>query len=110
MKYNAPQNPRRARKTTTRKFHLLTVGLLSVALLFIAASSAFMAPPLPGAIYTSNASCQGVNLNIYGDKADVYLNGGPAHPNGSGLPDGAYYVQVTETGGSLPRTSVGSGN
>lgn len=49
-----------------------------------------------GAIFTTDSTCTGVNLNIYGSKNDVYLNGGPTHLGAAGLPDGGYYVQVTE--------------
>ena len=56
-------------------------------------------PPLPGAIFTTDSTCTGVNLNIYNDKADVYLDGGPAHPGAAGLPDGSYCVQVTDPSG-----------
>ncbi|HKO96215.1 MAG TPA: hypothetical protein VJU86_04445 [Pyrinomonadaceae bacterium] len=103
------QNPRshKSRRFTSR----VTVMLLAAsALLTLAVTSAFMAPPLPGAIFTSDSACIGTNINIYGNKADVYLDGGPAHPNAAGLPDGSYYVQVTEPGGTLLGTSVGSGN
>ena len=33
-----------------------------------------------GAVFTTDSTCTGVNLNIYGSKDDVYLDGGPAHP------------------------------
>jgi len=58
------------------------------------------APPLPGAIFTTDSTCSGVDLNIYGAKADVFLNGGPAHPGAASLPDGSYYVQVTDPSGA----------
>ena len=68
-------------------------------------------PPLPGAIFTTDSTCSGVDLNIYANKGDVYLNGGPAHPGGQHLPDGSYYVRVTDPSGSLLLgTSIGSGN
>jgi hypothetical protein len=51
-----------------------------------------------------------VNQNIYTDRGDVYLNGGPAHPGAAGLPDGSYYVKVTEPDGTLLGTSVLSVN
>jgi len=76
----------------------------------IVALPAFAAAPLPGAIFTTDSTCTEVNLNIYGDKGDVYLDGGPSHPGAAGLPDGSYYVQVTEPDGDLLGTSVGSGN
>ena len=31
---------------------------------------------LTGAIYTTNVACNGVDLNIYGAKDEVYVNGG----------------------------------
>jgi hypothetical protein len=55
--------------------------------------------PLPGAIFTTDSTCTGVNVNIYDNKSDVYLDGGPAHPGAAGLPDGSYCVQVTDPSG-----------
>src|SRR5438874_11311977 len=66
------------------------------------------AAPLPGAIWTTDPTCSGVDLNIYSDKHDVYLNGGPAH--GTHLPAGDYYVQVTDPSGAcVLGTSVPTG-
>jgi hypothetical protein len=59
------------------------------------------AAPLPGAIFTTDTGCGGVDLNIYSDKAAVFLDGGPAHPGAASLPDGAYYVQVTDPSGAV---------
>ena len=56
-------------------------------------------PLLTGAIFTTDSTCTGVDLNIYGSKDDVYIDGGPAHPGGAGLPDGSYCVQVTDPSG-----------
>jgi hypothetical protein len=57
-----------------------------------------------GAIFTTTNGGTTVNGNIYEDKADVYLNGGP-QPNApctaAGLPDGEYYFQVTDPSGSV---------
>ena len=65
---------------------------------------------LTGAIFTTDSTCSGVDLNIYSSKGDVYLTGGPQHPGGPTLPDGSYYVRVTNPGGNLLLgTSVGSG-
>lgn len=69
---------------------------------------ALAATPVPGAIFTTDSTCSGVNLNIYGNKADVYLDGGPGHPGAAGLADGEYYVQVTGPEGTLLGTSVGA--
>src|ERR1043166_1100664 len=67
--------------------------------------------PLPGAIFTTDSTCSGVDLNIYGDKHDVYLDGGPAHPGAASLPPGDYYVQVTDPSGAcVLGTSIGAGN
>lgn len=64
------------------------------------------AAPMPGAIFTTEGSCSGTNVNIFTSKGDVHLDGGPAHPGAAGLPDGAYYVQVTEPGGTLLGSSL----
>ena len=66
-----------------------------------AAAATALAEPMPGAVFTTDATCSGVDLNIYAAKGDVYLNGGPNHPGSAGLPDGNYYVQVTEPNGTL---------
>jgi hypothetical protein len=97
---------------TSSKTHSPAVCLSAavIALSLLLAGSASAAPPLPGTIFTTDSSCTGVNLNIYSSKDDVYLDGGPAHPGAAGLPDGDYYVQVTEPGGTLLGTSIGSGN
>jgi hypothetical protein len=67
------------------------------------------AVPLTGAIFTTDSTCSGVDLNIYTNKSDVYLDGGP-QSNGPSLPAGSYYVQVTEPNGTLLGTSVGAAN
>lgn len=54
-----------------------------------------------GATYTSLKDGSSVNQNIYADKKDVYLNGGPQNQNGAGLPDGVYFFQVTSPNGIL---------
>lgn len=80
-------------------FTLLAL-VFAIGLTLPAALPALAAGPMPGAIFTTDTGGS-VNLNIYGDKMDVYLNGGPAHPGAAGLPDGYYYVQVTEPNGTL---------
>lgn len=82
-----------------------------VALVITMSTPAMADPPLPGAIFTTDAGCSGVDLNIYGAKPDVYLNGGPKHPGAASLPNGSYYVRVTDpSGATLLGTSIGSGN
>lgn len=64
--------------------------------------------PVTGAVFTTDSMCSGVDLNIYQDQDAVNLNGGPHHGSSAGLPDGSYYVQVTDPDGTLLGTSVGS--
>jgi hypothetical protein len=89
---------------------LTLAGLLALVVLALSAAVAFAAPPLSGAIFTTDQGCNGVNINIFGDKDAVYLDGGPTHPGAAGLPEGDYYAQVTEPDGTLLGTSVSSGN
>jgi hypothetical protein len=63
---------------------------------------------LSGAIFTTDVNCNGTDLNIYASKSDVYVDGGPAHTGAAGLPQGEYYVQVTEPNGTLLGTSIGT--
>lgn len=65
---------------------------------------------LSGAVFTTDNTCTGVDLNIYQNKEDVYISGGPSHPGAAGLPDGYYYVKVTSPDGTLLGTSLGSGS
>jgi len=77
---------------------LFAVITLTVA---VSAIPLFAAAPLPGAIFTTDASCSGVDLNIYASKLDVFVNGGPAHPGAANLPAGSYFMRVTEPNGAL---------
>ena len=91
--------------------HMISVGTIAFGLVVLTTSIAYMAgAPLPGAIFTTDAGCTGVDLNIYQSKDAVYVDGGPAHPGAAGLPDGSYYIQVTSPDGNLLGTSIGSGN
>lgn len=81
---------------------VIAASMLSAAvLLFSVAASA--APPLSGAIFTTDVNGVVVNGNtIYEFKDDVYLDGGPgpnAPANAAGLPDDDYYFQVTDPSG-----------
>lgn len=84
----------------------LTLQFLSVAASLLLASYAGAAPPLPGAIFTTDADGVIVNGNTkYGSKCGltgVWLDGGPgpnAPPTAAGLPGGDYYFQVTDPSG-----------
>jgi hypothetical protein len=63
------------------------------------------APPLPGAIFTTDITGARVNQNQYATKCGstgVYLDGGPgpnAPATAAGLPNGDYYFQVTDPSG-----------
>jgi len=84
-----------------RKLALIAV-LVPTALL-VTAIPAYAAPaPVSGAIFTTDSTGVPVNLNIYQDKQDVYLNGGPginAPVGAAGLPAGTYSFQVTDPSG-----------
>jgi hypothetical protein len=57
---------------------------------------------LSGAIFTTLSNGSEVNFNIYANKNDVYLDGGPgpgAPQGAAGLPDGVYVFQVTDPPG-----------
>lgn len=57
-----------------------------------------------GAIFTTKADGVPVNANIYSNKHNVHLNGGPplsAPPGAAGLDDGDYYFQVTDPSGAV---------
>lgn len=87
-----------------RPLVLVAALVLPAALTFAAASStaAPSGPPVSGAIFTTDSSGVPVNLNIYQNKEDVYLNGGPginAPADAAGLPDGTYSFQVTNPSG-----------
>lgn len=98
-------------KTTTSNLarRLFSVGstgtarLAAVAVLgcLLAAPTILRGAPLPGAVFTTDSTCSGVDLNIYGSKEDVYINGGPSHPGAASLPDGSYCVQVTSPDGTV---------
>lgn len=85
----------------TKKLFLSTVLLIAITI-FPAASIQILAAGnnFFGAIQTSTANGTIVNQNIYDNKQDVYLNGGPQNANASGLPDGTYYFQVTDPSGA----------
>jgi hypothetical protein len=94
---------------------LTFLGLLAVALMVLAAPASAR---LTGAVWTTTATGEKVNGNIYDQKCPPppppgvlpcdspplvpFLNGGPAfaHP-GCWVPDGCYYFQVTDPAGKV---------
>lgn len=86
-----------------RRRLLMPLAILFV-LSFIVTAPAESAPPLPGAIFTTLADGTRVNANIFEEKCDVYLDGGPgpnAPADAAGLPDGDYFFQVTDPSGQI---------
>ena len=83
-------------------------GLAATGLL-LAGGPGVLAGPA-GAIFTTDAAGQFVNGNVYDQKGDVFLNGGP-RPNApctaAGLPNGEYYFQVTNPSGREVLSSDG---
>lgn len=72
---------------------LCSLSLLSASTIFAAVS---------GAIFTTVQDGTTVNGNIYSNKEDVFLNGGPQNDSSAGLdPDGLYYFQVTDPSGEV---------
>jgi hypothetical protein len=70
---------------------------------------AALAVPMLAQVYTTTASGANVNANIYANKADVYLSGGPTNfpgCNQNGLAVGTYYFQVTTPNGNLLSTDT----
>ncbi len=85
------------RATTLNTSMKLLVVIAVITLLAGVAAAA-----VGGAIYTTTSTGTTVNGNIYANKADVYLNGGPQNAHDPGLvPDGTYYFQVTDPSGAV---------
>jgi hypothetical protein len=63
-------------------------------------------PQLSGAIFTTTEDGTRVDANLYAEKCDVYLNGGPEHEGAAGLPEGDYYFQVTEPAAGEPAATL----
>jgi hypothetical protein len=78
---------------------ILAMGLLVLAaMVLVPAAHA----NVPGAIFTTLSDGSEVNFNIYQNKIDVYLDGGPgpgAPIGAAGLPDGVYVFMVTDPPG-----------
>jgi hypothetical protein len=89
-------------KTKSPNIPLRTASLAAVAVLSIlfAAATNLRAAPLSGAIFSTDSTCTGVDLNIYASKDAVYIDGGPTHTGAAGLPPGTYCVQVTDPSGA----------
>lgn len=98
-----------SKRATTRSIRI-RLAFIATSIMVVGAivTSVALTAPLPGAIFTTDFNCNGTDLNIYASKADVYVDGGPAHMGAAGLPAGEYYIQVTEPDGTLLGTSIGT--
>src|SRR5688572_20601944 len=74
----------------------------------VAAALAFFSPPamaiVTGAFWTTSELGE-VDKNIYLNKCDLYLSGGPKGQTNNNLIDGDYYYQITDPNGDLLSTS-----
>jgi hypothetical protein len=93
-----------SRRSTVAPLLSLTLALSSATAL-AQRRDPRLARGFPGAIFTTDSTCTVVGANIYEAKTDVYLNGGG---KGARLPDGSYYVQVTEPNGTVLGSSGSS--
>jgi hypothetical protein len=78
------------------------VAVAVIASMNLAAPADAHAPS--GAIFTTLPDGSEVNFNIYDNKEDVYLDGGPgigAPQDAAGLDDGTYVFQVTDPSGKV---------
>jgi hypothetical protein len=80
-----------------RKITVTSLTLLLVTTTFICVNT--VSAGLSGAIYSTTKDGTAVNQNIFGSNQDVYVSGGPQNAKASGLPNGAYYFQVTDPSG-----------
>lgn len=93
------------------RFWFAAGGVLALAMVAIAAlsSGGTAEAGVTGGIHTTDVNCAGTDLNVdYGNKQDVYLEGGPKKPGASGLTTGDYGVEVTAPNGFLLGKSNGT--
>ena len=95
-----------SKKKALRPFVTFLVALAMAVPILTSGFSSRAFVPVSGAIFTTDSTCTGTNVNIFGSKDAVYLDGGPAHTGAAGLPDGSYYVKVTEPNGTLLGSST----
>lgn len=86
----------------------LTAGMavaLTVLAVLSAGPTSTAEARVSGGIHTTDVLCNGVDLNLYGFKTDVYVEGGPGKVGASAITAGDYGVQVTAPGGTILGTS-----
>jgi hypothetical protein len=85
-----------------RKVSALAAAAASAITLIAVVATPAAANPPTGAIFTTLPDGSEVNFNIYAQKTDVYLDGGPgpgAPQTAAGLDDGRYVFMVTDPSG-----------
>src|SRR5437879_9527483 len=94
------KNPMKTRMTATSQKlsrlckHLATTLALSALVAVFGTASAFA-----GALFTTDIGCNKVNGNIYADKTNVFLNGGPGGTGSALDPNTTYCILVSAPGG-----------
>lgn len=76
----------------------------TVSALVLAVGAGVLAQGGSGAVFTTDINGTFVNANVYDDRNEPYLNGGPranAVCSSAGLPNGDYYFQVTDPSGDV---------
>jgi hypothetical protein len=82
---------------------------ISAILLLTVICAAHAEANIAGNIFTTDEQGS-VNINLYNNKGDVWVNGGPRKEGAAGLPDGDYYIQVTSPNGVLLGSSIWMAN
>lgn len=78
------------------------IAAMALASIAVGMGSAPLRAGVSGAVFTTDSTCTGVDLNIYDSKDAVFLDGGPQHNStAAGLDDGSYCVTVMAPGGRL---------
>lgn len=83
-----------------KKLRPVLVAALVFFFVLVGIQAPAVAQQVSGAIWTTDVTGTIVNDNHYATKPDVYLNGGPKG-GGGGLPNGDYYIQVTNPNGGV---------
>ena len=82
--------------------HPIRISVSAILGLMLLPAFSAQAHAPSGAIFTTLPDGTAVNFNIYANKNDVYLDGGPgpgAPQTAAGLDDGIYVFQVTDPSG-----------
>jgi hypothetical protein len=93
---NAAPRKRPAHTTARRMTAAALIALIASGSIAGAAHAAIPAP-LPGAVWMTDNEGSHLNQNIYTSKGEVWVSGGP--DNQGALPDGSYFVRVTDPSG-----------